>query len=77
MSEKPQCKPFWESKTMWLNAAVMLLGVADTLTGALKPFLPPEAVGLIVAGISAANIVLRATTGLPLAASKPSPKSQP
>lgn len=69
-------KPWWESKTIWLNVAVGVLAAADALTGALKPFIPPELMGGIVTGLAIANVALRAVTGQPVSLSKPtSPKS--
>lgn len=71
-------KPWWESKTIWLNVVVGILATADALTGALKPILPPDIMGGIVTGLAIANVALRAMTGQPVSLSKPaSPKSQP
>lgn len=75
MSAKDNGKVWWQSKTLWVNAAIGLLAVADTLTDVLKPVVPPEAMGVILTGLAAANIILRAATGQPIVAKKPSPKS--
>ena len=69
-------KPWWESKTIWLNVAVGVLAVADTVTEALRPVLPPEAMGGVLAAVAVANVVLRAVTGAPVARKRPSPEAQ-
>lgn len=66
MSLKSEPKPWWESKTIWLNAAFGVLAVAQATTDALKPFLPPEALGGVLAVVAAANVALRVVTGQPV-----------
>lgn len=75
MTDKKQPKPWWESKTIWLNLAAGVLAVADTATEALRPVLPPEAMGGILAAVAVANVVLRAITGQPVVAKRAAPVS--
>lgn len=63
-------KPWWESKTIWLNVAVGVLAGVEVATDALKPVLPPEALGGVLALVSVINVVLRSVTGKPIARRK-------
>jgi hypothetical protein len=75
--KKPECKPWWQSRTIWLNAAVAAVAIVEASSEALKPVLPPEAMGGLLAAVAVANVVLRAVSGQPVAFKKPpvSPKS--
>lgn len=59
-------KPFWESKTFWLNVIAIAVLVADYLF--TNQIIPAE-IGVLVLGIL--NIVLRFLTSQPLSGSKP------
>ena len=64
-------KPWWESKTMWINgltvAAAILAFVVDTQTAGGLPFdLDPRWVAL---GLGVVNILLRMTTSQPVSGS--------
>lgn len=73
---EPESKPWWESKTIWLNAAVAAVAVVEATSEALRPFLPPDAVGGLLAAVAAANVALRILSGKPVALKRPaSPKS--
>ncbi len=64
--EFTQAKPWWQSKTMWLNLAVTGLGVASTVVPVLRPFVNARTFGMITTGIGVANTVLRMVTGKPI-----------
>lgn len=49
-------KPFWESKTIWVNAA---LAAATTFAQSIGAALPPEVVAI---GIPLVNVLLRLVT---------------
>ena len=75
MTDKKQPKPWWESKTIWLNVLVGVVGVVEAATDALKPVLPPETLGGLVTAVALANVVLRTVTKTPVAKKKPSAAS--
>jgi len=58
-------KPFWESKTFWLNVIAIAVLVADYL---FTNQIIPAGIGVLVLGIL--NIVLRFLTSQPLSGSK-------
>lgn len=56
-----ESKPFWASKTLWINA--LALGASFALAAGLDLGLTPEVQSAIVTGIMAVvNIVLRLVT---------------
>lgn len=66
-----QSKPFWASKTLWINFIALIASV----TGAfgLDLGLTPEAQASIVGGVmSVVNILLRLTTSSPVSVKKKS-----
>ncbi len=68
--EFTQAKPWWQSKTMWLNLAVTGLGVASTVVPVLRPFVNARTFGMITTGIGVANTVLRMVTHKPIKGGK-------
>jgi hypothetical protein len=72
MSNEQHAKPFWESKTMWINiltvAAMILSFVVDTqMDGGLPLDLDPRWVAMALGII---NIILRAVTNQGVTRSK-------
>lgn len=65
-----ETKQWWQSKTIVLNVLVGVLAVAEATTDALKPVLPPEALGGVLAALAVVNVVLRVATGQPIAKPK-------
>lgn len=63
-------KLWWQSRTIWLNLVVGIVGVVEASTDALKDVLPPEVLGGLIAGTAALNLVLRTVTGVPVKRSK-------
>lgn len=59
-------KPFWQSKTLWVNVATLAVAVLTALSGQAD-VIPPEAMPYIVGALSVANLVLRYLTKQPLA----------
>jgi len=64
-------KPWYKSKTILLNLAAGLLVAVEATTNALGDTIPQEALGLVAAGLAAANVVLRALSGQPISVKKP------
>ena len=59
-------KPWYESKTIWLNIAAAALVAVQALTGALQPLLPVDVYQAIAAGLPLANGMLRLLTSVPI-----------
>lgn len=62
----PPRKPWWASRTMWLNLLVALLAVAESRFALLQPLLPVNVYAAIAFALPVANALLRVvtTTGL-------------
>lgn len=52
-------KPWYKSKTIWVNAAVGVAMAVDYMLPGIAPLLPPEVYSGILAGV---NIILRVFT---------------
>lgn len=67
-------KPWYKSKTMWLNivsaAIVFTDGLAQLITG-LTPIIGPELMPWFVFGISLTNVFLRSITSMGILYSAP------
>lgn len=63
----PAAKPWWQSKTLWLNALVLLLAGAEAQLGLLQPLLPVNVYALVAFGLPLANGLLRLVTAQRLA----------
>jgi hypothetical protein len=73
-----QCKPWWHSKTIWLNTAVAVVAAVEASTDILKQFMPAEAIGPVLAAVGVLNIALRIATGQPIGKqNKPSVEPAP
>jgi hypothetical protein len=59
-------KPVWRSRTLWLNAAVMALAVAELRLGLLQPLLDVDVYALIAFVLPVANAALRLSTTTPV-----------
>lgn len=55
-------KPAWSSRTLWLNALVLMLAVAEAKLGFLQGWLPVNAYALIAFVLPVANAGLRVLT---------------
>jgi hypothetical protein len=73
-----QCKPWWHSKTIWLNTAVAAVAAVEASTEILKPIIPPDALGVVLAAVGILNVALRVATGQPVVKPKaPAPPAEP
>jgi hypothetical protein len=52
-------KPWWQSKTLWINAAALVAAVGTWIT-------TQDTAALVVAGMSMINFILRVITKQPL-----------
>lgn len=52
-------KPFWQSKTLWLNGLVAALAAMEASTGLLKPYVGQEGYVTLMILLPAANAMLR------------------
>lgn len=60
-------KPWYASKTIWVNVAVAALAAVEAATGALQPVLGDNGVYVMIAGaLPVANMILRGMTSQPL-----------
>lgn len=55
-------KPWWRSRTLWLNALVLALAAAEAQVGVLQPWLPVNVFALIAFCLPVANALLRFAT---------------
>ena len=55
-------KPWWQSKTLWVNAVVAALAALEAGTGLLQPFVPANFYALIALCLPVVNAVLRVVT---------------
>ena len=60
-------KPWWESKTIWVNLAAAFLVSVEAFTGVLQPILPIPLYETIAAVLPLANSILRMITTKPIA----------
>lgn len=59
---QPQRKPWWRSRTLWLNALVLALAAAEQQVGVLQGLLPVSTYQLVAFGLPVLNAVLRLIT---------------
>ncbi len=59
-------KAWWKSKTLWLNALVLLLATLELQLGMLREVLPVNLYALIAIALPVLNMLLRAVTKAPL-----------
>lgn len=55
-------KPWWQSKTLWLNAVAAALVALESGTGMLQPLLPVNFYTLLAVGLPVLNAALRVMT---------------
>lgn len=65
-----KCKPWWQSKTLWLNALVLVLAAAETQLQVLKDVLPGSLLAWLAFGLPVANAALRFVTSAAIAVKK-------
>lgn len=64
----PDAKPFWQSKTFWINSVTLLVTALTWAAG--SAVVPPSWQPVITAGLAVANILLRLITDQPLTLTK-------
>ena len=62
MENNEVSKPWWQSKTLWLNALAAVLTALEASTGALQPFLPVNYYAAMALALPVANALLRVVT---------------
>ena len=60
--EQQAAKPWWQSKTLIVNAAVLGLAAAETQLQVIKPLLGVEIYPALAFGLPVVNAVLRLTS---------------
>ena len=55
-------KPWWHSRTIWANLAVLLLAGVETQLQVVQPLLPVNVYTLLAFALPLANLVLRTLT---------------
>lgn len=55
-------KPWWKSKTLWLNAIAAALVALEANTGLLRPLLPVSLYTALAVALPVANALLRVVT---------------
>lgn len=59
-------KAWWRSRTLWLNAFVLMAAAAETQLQVLQPLLPVNVYSLVAFGLPLLNVLLRVVTKQPL-----------
>lgn len=62
----PEPKHWYQSKTIWFNAAVVAVGLATSATPALEQYMSAEMYGVIATFVAFVNAILRLVTGQPI-----------
>jgi hypothetical protein len=55
-------KPWYKSKTLWVNIIVAVLATLEASTGLLQPYLPNHWYVVVAVGLPIINVVLRIIT---------------
>lgn len=55
-------KPWWKSKTLWVNIVVAVLATLEAATGLLQPYLPAHWYVAVAVGLPVVNVILRVIT---------------
>lgn len=55
-------KPWWKSKTLWVNITIAVLTTLEATTGLLQPYLPEHWYVAVAVGLPIINVVLRVIT---------------
>lgn len=58
----PTCKPWWQSRTLWLNAVAAGLVALEASTGLLQPLLPVNLYTAVAVALPVVNAMLRTVT---------------
>lgn len=64
-------KPWWQSRTLWLNLIAAVLIALEAQFSMLQPFLPGNVYAWVAVGLTAANAALRIITAAPIVFGKP------
>lgn len=67
----PAAKPWWHSRTLWLNAVALALAAAESQLQLLQPLLPVNVFALVAFVLPVANAALRFVTTQGVAVSAP------
>lgn len=67
MRAMPDLKPWWKSRTLWVNAIVLLLATAESQLQILQPVLPINTYQLLAFALPVVNALLRLITSQGLA----------
>lgn len=59
-------KPFWQSKTIWVNVATVVVGVLTFIVGEEYDFITEETTSIIVTVVGVLNVLLRSYTKTPI-----------
>lgn len=59
-------KHWYESKTIWFNAIIVLVGLATSATPALEQYMSAEMYGVITGFVAFINAILRLATAQPI-----------
>lgn len=62
----PTKKPWWKSRTLWVNAVLGALTALEGVTGWLQPYLPVNFYVAMAVALPIVNSILRAITTQPL-----------
>lgn len=57
-----QTKPWWQSRTLWVNALVLALATAETQLNVLQNVLPGGLFAWVAFGLPVVNALLRMVT---------------
>lgn len=55
-------KPWWQSKTLWVNALTAALAALEISTGVLQSVLPVNIYAVIAVSLPVVNAILRVVT---------------
>jgi hypothetical protein len=55
-------KPWWKSKTLWVNIIVAVLATLEASTGLLQPYLHAHWYVAVAVGLPVVNVILRVIT---------------
>lgn len=72
-AELQAAKPWWKSRTIWLNLLVLLLAAAETKLQVLQPLLPVNVYALVAFCLPLVNLAMRVVTQQAITVSGASP----
>lgn len=59
-------KPWWQSKTIWISALTLIIGIVGFIAGQDFIASNPQVAGWFTMGLGLLNIILRFLTGKPI-----------